>query len=138
MAKVQSKNTGLEEQFIEILRRAGIRGFIRSPDDIPGKPDITFRSRKIAVFVDSCFWHGCPKHLRRPSTNRSYWQLKIDRNIERDRKIRAALRRTGWRVIRVWEHDMKRPAAAIRRISRAIEDRRHKSDGNIGKRACDA
>ncbi|MGQ0793740.1 MAG: very short patch repair endonuclease [Deltaproteobacteria bacterium] len=121
MAKVQSKNTRLEEQFIATLKAVKIEGFVRYADDLPGKPDLAFRSAKVAVFIDSCFWHGCPKHLRRPSSNTSYWQSKIDRNIQRDRRIRSALRRTGWKVIRVWEHDIKKPANAVKRISRAMQ-----------------
>jgi DNA mismatch endonuclease (patch repair protein) len=123
MSRVRSKNTGLEENFIAMLRAAKIKGFIRHADELPGKPDVVFRKAKVAVFIDSCFWHGCPKHLRRPSSNTAYWQPKIDRNINRDRRIRAALRRLGWSVIRVWEHDMKKPASAVKRVSRALEKR---------------
>ena len=123
MAKVRSKNTGLEERFISILRAAKIKSFARHADELLGKPDVVFRKSNVAVFIDSCFWHGCPDHLRRPSSNTTYWQSKIDRNVKRDRRTRSALRRQGWSVIRIWEHEMRKPANAIRRITRALEKR---------------
>jgi DNA mismatch endonuclease, patch repair protein len=130
MSKVRSKNTGLEENFIAMLGAANIKGFTRHADELPGKPDIVFTKARVAVFIDSCFWHGCPKHLRRPSSNTAYWQPKIDRNVKRDRRTRAALRRMGWSVVRVWEHDMKKPASAVRRVSRALEKRAQVSPDN--------
>ena len=120
MASVRSKDTGLEEKFIELLNAHGIDHFALHPTDITGNPDIVFHEHLIAIFVDSCFWHGCPNHLRRPNSNRAYWDKKIDGNVCRDRRKRAALRREGWSVLRVWEHDLKRPDAAIARIGRAI------------------
>ena len=96
MASVRSTKTGLEERFISLLTEAGIEGFELYPKGITGNPDIVFSKQRIAIFVDSCFWHGCPKHLRRPNSNRAYWGPKIDGNIRRDRRKRAVLRREGW------------------------------------------
>jgi DNA mismatch endonuclease (patch repair protein) len=100
-----------------------MRGLWNYAKGLPGTPDIAFMERKIAVFLDSCFWHGCPKHLRRPSSNQTYWEAKIKNNIKRDRRQRAALRRLGWSVLRIWEHDLKNPASIVKKIYRVLEGR---------------
>jgi DNA mismatch endonuclease, patch repair protein len=69
------------------------------------RPDIAFTARKVAVFVDGCFWHGCPQHGSRPAVNVWYWEPKLRRNAERDRSADAALAAAGWAVVRVWEHE---------------------------------
>ena len=69
------------------------------------RPDIAFTARKVAVFVDGCFWHVCPEHGRDPTVNEWYWAPKLRRNMERDRAADAALAAAGWRVVRVWEHE---------------------------------
>lgn len=69
------------------------------------RADVVFRREKVAVFLDGCFWHGCPDHGTRPATNRSYWDAKLDRNVERDRRNRAALTAAGWLVVEAWEHE---------------------------------
>lgn len=76
------------------------------------KPDIVFTARKVAVFVDGCFWHVCPEHGRQPTTNEWYWAPKLRRNMERDRIVGEALRSEGWRVVRVWEHELLDDAVA--------------------------
>jgi DNA mismatch endonuclease (patch repair protein) len=124
MSTVRNKNTKLEESLVAILEEAGITGFVRYGQGLPGTPDITFRGEKIAVFLDSCFWHGCPEHLRRPSSNKPYWEAKIEKNRKRDLRQRAALRRFGWSVLRVWEHDLKNPVKIIKKISRRLEQRK--------------
>ncbi len=68
------------------------------------RPDIVFTARKVAVFVDGCFWHVCPDHGRQPTTNEWYWTPKLRRNMERDRAVNEALHSAGWRVVRLWEH----------------------------------
>lgn len=68
------------------------------------RPDIVFTARKIAIFVDGCFWHVCPEHGREPTSNEWYWTPKLRRNVERDRAANTALDDAGWRVIRLWEH----------------------------------
>jgi DNA mismatch endonuclease (patch repair protein) len=69
------------------------------------RPDIVFTKRKVAVFVDGCFWHVCPEHGRQPTTNEWYWAPKLRRNMERDRAADAALIAAGWHVVRLWEHE---------------------------------
>lgn len=69
------------------------------------RPDIVFTARKVAVFVDGCFWHVCPEHGREPTSNEWYWTPKLRRNVERDRAADTALSAAGWQVVRVWEHE---------------------------------
>ncbi|UGT64897.1 very short patch repair endonuclease [Nocardia asteroides] len=73
--------------------------------EVKVRPDIVFTARKLAVFVDGCFWHACPVHGRRPTTNEWYWSPKLQRNIDRDQRVSGALRAAGWRVVRIWEHE---------------------------------
>lgn len=79
----------------------------------PVRPDIVFTRIRVAVFVDGCFWHGCPEHFAAPRSNQSYWQPKIRRNIERDAETNHALERAGWRVVRIWEHTPLAEAIAL-------------------------
>ena len=92
------------------------------------RPDFIFPKSRMAVFVDGCFWHGCPKHGTRPKGNALFWRRKFAANKARDVRVNRALRRAGWRVLRVWEHDLKRgvrnaergTSPVVRRIQRAI------------------
>lgn len=124
MSAVHSKNTKLELKLLADLERAGVTGFVCYEQSLPGKPDIVFTEAKVVIFLDSCFWHGCPKHLRKPSSNEAYWRPKIEGNMKRDLLNRAKLRRMGWSVLRVWEHDLKNPTGIIKKIQRAL-DRHH-------------
>jgi len=124
MAAVKSSNTGLEKDFFKILKKNGVGSFTKHPKNIPGKPDLAFKKLKIAVFIDSCFWHGCPAHLRMPKSNRAFWTAKIERNMARDKKVRALLRREGWSVLRIWEHDLGKEEKYTGKIKRKIEERR--------------
>ncbi|TCC22649.1 very short patch repair endonuclease [Kribbella speibonae] len=69
------------------------------------RPDVVFTARKVAVFIDGCFWHCCPEHGRQPSVNSQYWTPKLQRNVERDRLADTALGEDGWKVVRIWEHE---------------------------------
>jgi DNA mismatch endonuclease (patch repair protein) len=80
--------------------------------------DIAFTRQRVAVFVDGCFWHGCPEHGRLPTRNAAYWRAKIERNRRRDLQVTTALGQAGWRVVRVWEHEALEDAAA--RVRRAL------------------
>jgi DNA mismatch endonuclease (patch repair protein) len=93
---------GLRFRKHELLEAAGLRT----------RPDIVFRRAHVAVFVDGCFWHCCPQHATEPKANSAYWSMKLHRNVERDRRIDAALSNAGWRVIRVWEHEPVEIAAS--------------------------
>ena len=72
------------------------------------KPDFVFRQVRLALFVDGCFWHGCPKHATKPRNNAAFWKKKLAGNKTRDRLVNRALRRAGWKVVRVWEHALPR------------------------------
>lgn len=84
------------------------------------RPDIVFTARKVAVFVDGCFWHACPEHGRQPAVNEWYWAPKLRRNVERDRAADAALTAAGWRVVRLWEHVPL--AASVEAVEAALQD----------------
>ena len=96
---------------------------LRPEAGIRVKPDIVFTARKVAVFVDGCFWHVCPEHGRQPTSNEWYWTPKLTRNMERDQKVTAALEGAGWSVVRIWEH--VELAAAVQLVVNALE---HVSD----------
>ncbi|SRR6266487_1202666 len=115
----ESGNRSTELKLLEILRRERIAGWRRNVK-VRGKPDFVFASRKVALFVDGCFWHGCPLHLRLPSSNRSFWLRKITRNQTRDRETTRELRRRGWHVVRVWEHSLREPRRVANRIRHAL------------------
>lgn len=122
MARIRSAGMRPERRLGELLR-AMLPGeeILERPEDLPGRPDFYLPRLRLAVFADGCFFHGCPKHLRMPASHRAYWERKIRRNVERDRRTRRELRRLGIRVARVWEHELKGSAAAARRkIRRAL------------------
>jgi DNA mismatch endonuclease (patch repair protein) len=120
MAAVRSVgNKATELCLVEIFRSNGIKGWRRHLN-MRGKPDFTFRQHKLAIFVDGCFWHGCPTHLRMPVSNKDYWAQKIQRNVRRDKTTTRELRRSGWRVLRVWEHELRKPSTVVRRVSRML------------------
>ncbi len=114
-----SGNKDTELRLIIIFRAYHITGWRRN-SKLPGKPDFVLPSRRLAIFVDGCYWHGCPKHYTRPKSNRAFWDAKIARNRRRDREVNRLLKARGWRVLRIWEHALtrkneKRTAARIRR-----------------------
>jgi DNA mismatch endonuclease (patch repair protein) len=107
MSLVRAKgNRSTEVKFRLALVRAHIRGWVLHTREVPGVPDFYFPKAKAAIFVDGCFWHGCPKCCRMPEQNRLYWRCKIQGNISRDRKLNQLLRRNGVRVFRIWEHEV--------------------------------
>ena len=123
MTAVKNIDTGLEARFLSLLVVYKLPAYRRYGKGLPGTPDFVFMRKKVAVFVDSCFWHGCSEHLRMPKSNVSYWKNKISGNKERDRRKSQQLRKLGWRVIRIWEHDLRRPASLAGLIKRALDSR---------------
>jgi len=109
------ENKATELALIKILRRYELSGWRRHAR-LPGTPDFVFRRQRLVVFVDGCFWHGCPKHCRMPASNRKYWNNKILRNKKRDRLVSRTLRQKGWRVVRIWEHEIKFESRVARRL----------------------
>lgn len=119
MAAIPSRgNKDTELKLAAIFRAHGITGW-RRHFALPGRPDFVFQKARVAIFVDGCFWHGCPLHGRKPGSNSAYWLPKLARNRERDRQTTRALRRRGWRVIRIWEHALRDSSRVLSRIRRA-------------------
>jgi len=104
MARVRSKDTTPEVLLRRALWSSGLRYRLRLK--LPGTPDIAITKSKIAIFVDGCFWHGCPEHYTKPVRNADFWKKKLERNVSRDRSVDLKLARLGWTVIRVWEHEV--------------------------------
>jgi DNA mismatch endonuclease, patch repair protein len=126
MAAIRSKgNKDTELKLASILRAAGITGW-RRHQHVAGRPDFIFRRERVAVFVDGCFWHGCPDHGRKPDSNRAYWLPKLRRNQQRDAAVKRALSNAGWAVVRLWEHDLANPVRTARRITRSLTRLRSK------------
>ena len=121
MATIRSKgNKATELKLASILRAAGVKGWRRHLP-LTGKLDFVFSRDRVALFVDGCFWHGCPTHCRRPNSNRGYWFSKILRNRKRDAAVQKDLRASGWRVLRIWEHDLRFPRRVARRITLVLQ-----------------
>lgn len=106
MSRIRSKNTKPEIEFRKYVWSKGIKGY-RLHSKVQGKPDLYFPTKKIAVFIDGCFWHQCPMCFKKPKTNKKYWGQKIKRNIERDLDTDIFLGQQGVSVIRLWEHEIK-------------------------------
>ena len=104
MSQIKGSNTKPEKRLRQALWQRGLR--YRTNKKLPGKPDLTFAASRTVVFVDGCFWHGCPLHYRRPRTATEFWVKKINANMERDRVITKTLMLEGWHVIRLWEHEI--------------------------------
>jgi DNA mismatch endonuclease (patch repair protein) len=103
MSRIKGSKTKPELAVRAILRRMG---FAYQPKGIYGRPDFANRKDMVAIFVDGCFWHGCPEHYKKPRNNQAYWMAKRTINFKRDAKVNKFLREWGWRVIRLWEHQI--------------------------------
>ena len=127
MRAVKGKGTKPERLLFSMLAGMRLKGWRKNADDIMGKPDVVFPLEQVAIFVDGCFWHGCPHCQRKlPQTNRDYWERKVNRNIELARQNNQKLGEAGWLVIRIWEHEIRNPAERkhIRdKINNAINSR---------------
>lgn len=122
MSRIRSRgNRDTELALAKLFRRHGITGWRRN-QHVFGKPDFIFPKLRLAVFVDGCFWHACPLHATKPRNNAEFWQKKLAANRARDRRVNRALRAAGWRVLRIWEHELARKAEArlVRRLRRAL------------------
>jgi DNA mismatch endonuclease (patch repair protein) len=122
MARIRGRgNKDTELALAKLLRRHRITGWRRhiqintsprpSPQSGEGvrvRPDFVFPKLKLAVFVDGCFWHGCPRHATQPKNNREFWRRKLAGNKTRDQLVTRTLRRAGWRVVRIWEHELRK------------------------------
>jgi DNA mismatch endonuclease (patch repair protein) len=120
MSRIRSRNTKPEMTLRKALHASGVRGWRCHAKGIPGKPDIAFTRRKLAVFVDGCFWHGHPDYFT-PGKSGAYWDAKIERTRERDRTNNDALREAGWRVVRLWDFEVEQDTAGcVERVLAAL------------------
>src|SRR6266545_3204330 len=117
----RSFDTALEALLRSELHKKGIRfrKHVNVDAGVRCRADIIFRSARVCVFVDGCYWHGCPTHFRTPRVNSAWWNEKIADNRRRDRRKSAALRRQGWKVIRIWEHQLSLKSVA--RVAESIQ-----------------
>ena len=122
----RGQDTRPERELRTELHRRGLRFRLQRPivSGVRRKVDIVFPSARVAVFVDGCFWHGCPRHGTSPKSNAAFWTEKIEANQIRDEDTNLRLAADGWKVIRVWEHED--PATAAKRIHRSVEARRRR------------
>lgn len=130
MSRIRSHgNAATELRLMKLMRDQKITGWrrqllltVREPG-IKVRPDFVFRRERVAVFVDGCFWHGCPRHATRPKQNRKFWETKILRNQTRDRLVKRELRKAGWTVLRIWECalTLKRARGTLSRLRRALD-----------------
>jgi DNA mismatch endonuclease (patch repair protein) len=134
MSRIRSRGTGPEQQLYALVRK--ILGWRRRVElnapGLPGQPDVVIPSLRLAIFADGCFYHGCPRHGHVPKSNVAYWEPKIARTLERDRRNRSALRRQGYAVWRVWEHDLRTtilPRTAAR-LTRHLRSRPSRAAGH--------
>ncbi|WP_327681912.1 very short patch repair endonuclease [Streptomyces sp. NBC_00467] len=127
MSRQSSRDTAAEVAVRRLLHAAGMRYRVNVP--VPSMPrraiDIVFTKAKIAVFMDGCFWHGCPEHATRPKTNAEWWRAKLDRNMARDVETTDHLTAEGWTVLRFWEHES--PEHVADRIAACVTSTRRES-----------
>lgn len=109
MSRIKSRgNSTTEVAMVGIMRRSGIVGWRRHLRILSFRPDFVFRRERVVVFVDGCFWHSCPEHGSVPSSNVDFWRGKLEANLARDRRADTSLADSGWKVVRLWEHDVRR------------------------------
>lgn len=128
MSRIRSKDTKIEIRLRKALWASGLR-YRKHYRKIPGCPDIVFASERLAVFCDSTFWHGRDwvERQKRIKSNREYWIPKIERNIERDKRVNAELKELGWKVIRFWDDEIeKQTDRCVAQICQALDARRNR------------
>jgi DNA mismatch endonuclease (patch repair protein) len=124
MSRIRGRNTGPERWLRSLLWARGFRYRLHGAG-LPGRPDLVFIGRRTAVFVDGCFWHGCPDHYVRPRTRTVFWAAKLQENVKRDQTQCQQLASMGWRVVRLWEHEVfATPQKALADVLRALHGRR--------------
>jgi DNA mismatch endonuclease, patch repair protein len=130
MASIRSRgNRTTEGRLRMALVSHGVRGWTVLPDGVLGRPDFVFSRARLALFVDGCFWHGCRRCYIPPRSNKPYWKAKLERNRKRDRRTRARLRREGWMVVSLWEHELRTPSRAVIKVLRVLQRRRGSRTG---------
>lgn len=123
MARIHGRDTSPELLLRSAIWRAGLRYRVHL-ETIAGRPDVVFPRDRVAVFVDGCFFHGCPDHYVRPRTGEAFWAAKLAANVARDRRQTLELEAAGWRVCRIWEHEVFTELdSCVRLIASARADR---------------
>ena len=107
MSSIRSKDTKVEVIFRKALWKAGYK-YRKNASQYFGKPDLILKKFRLVIFIDSFFWHGCPWHFKAPKSNKKYWVPKIENNKKRDKRVTRYYRRHGWKVLRFWEHKIKK------------------------------
>ncbi|MEU4518355.1 very short patch repair endonuclease [Amycolatopsis sp. NPDC024027] len=127
MSKQKSRNTGIEMALRKALHSAGFRYRVhrRPVKGVRREADLVFGPARVAVFVDGCFWHGCPEHATWPKNNAEFWREKIETNRRRDADTDARLDDAGWLAVRIWEHESVE--VATDRVITAVRERRRVS-----------
>lgn len=124
MQNIRSVGSAPETLVMRALQHQGLY-FAKNVKSIIGKPDIVFRRKKVAVFIDSDFWHVHPRRFIMPQSNKRYWKEKIQRNKKRDSEVNKKLKKAGWKVIRIWEYDVKRSVGrCIKKILKIVNQRK--------------
>lgn len=137
MRAVKGRGTKLEKRLSCVLAGMRLRGWRKNVRDVAGNPDIVFQDARVAIFIDGCFWHGCPHCKRKlPVTNQEYWERKIGRNVARAQLINQRLQEDGWNVVRIWGHEIGDPNARrrIRSEIRQALDKEQSTHGNAADR----
>lgn len=128
MSRIRGKDTGIEKTMRSAMRKAGLKGWAYQPK-MAGRPDFAFRKERVAIFCDGDFWHGY-RFERKKSRMSLYWKKKIEGNMARDARNRKALRHLGWRVVRLWEHEIEHDlAGCVGRIKKVKNSPTTKSGG---------
>jgi DNA mismatch endonuclease (patch repair protein) len=140
MARIRGKNNkSTEKAMISAMKKAGITGWRRhilfqlkglcgetarakKPNLRRVRPDFTFRSQKLVVFIDGCFWHMCPLHHSPPKQNSEFWLIKLRGNAARDLATNELFRCKGWTVLRIWEHELRHPGEVMDRLEIALKE----------------
>jgi DNA mismatch endonuclease (patch repair protein) len=121
MSRVKGRgNRATELRLMNMFRSHGIKGWRRNVS-LYGKPDFIFPESRMAVFVDGCFWHGCPIHGSIPESNRAFWKKKIARNKKRDRVVKKKLDELGWKTLRIWQHEFRKPDTLVDRLKKFLQ-----------------
>lgn len=121
MARIKGKgNKDTELAMIHVMKSNHITGWRRN-HDLFGKPDFVFPKQRVALFVDGCFWHKCPKHFKMPESNREFWERKLNGNKIRDKLVNKTLKVAGWKVIRIWEHELADSNTVTKRVLAALQ-----------------
>ncbi len=134
MRAVKGKGTSLEVRLFSMLAGMHLKGWRKNVTWLAGKPDVVFEKERLTIFIDGCFWHGCPRcHRKLPQTNREYWSRKINRNIVLAKATNRQLRNDGWLVIRIWEHEI-RNSIIIEKIKLKIQQALNKESNTYGRK----